>query len=283
MNEEALLPIYNSTYFPVLSSGNEEPTKTLLGCEGLTFFALGNRSLAFSLMTSRGREWHLYGDVRWPSPSAWIEFPFKYSNNAPDQCGILVMIQAIPETATDPLKYAAENNPLMVLSPQDRGDDAVQQRLQLLNSLAVSAGNQQHAEDNRPAYVQSYCIFTRSRSDEPICIARYTDMLTTAGIPLPMYRMASTLPSDISKCQIALHTLFSINEARREGADVVAINQYKEFSPFYLAPDEIPPKWTQFNPSRVLRIRPRLRAIPTPTQIKDGMLEFSDYQRIMDL
>lgn len=113
-------------------------------------------------------------------------------------------------------------------------------------------------------------------------VATYTDVLNTAGIPIPRFRMGEFQPADLSLCQFSLHALFRLNAARISGIPFISYEQLPEFVPAQLNGDVLPPKWARFHPSRTLRTRPAVRALPSPT-LTDGVIEMSDYEAILNV
>lgn len=74
MTEPVFAPIVDRTHFPLLTSGDELPCAHLVGCMDLVFFAPAELAATYPLVAQEGRQWHLYGDTRWPARAAWIEF-----------------------------------------------------------------------------------------------------------------------------------------------------------------------------------------------------------------
>lgn len=275
-------PIGDRKHFPLLASGCDEPCAILMGCDRLVFLAPDDIALSSSLERALGRDWHMYGDTRWPSPSAWIEVPLNYES-APTNCGILVMRVDMPAGEVDPLAWCAHNNPLTQVLPHERSEDVLGTRLQMLRSQATSADNVAGPDDSRIASMQSYCIFHQGGNGQPRFAATYTDVLNVGGIPIPLYRMASVHSQDVSLCRLLLHSLFFVNEARLAGANLIAIPQFQYFGAIFLPSGQNNPKWAQFHPSRAMRTRPFLRATPKPTEMKDGILTLADFERVADI
>lgn len=281
-NEHVFQPLTDSKRFPLLASGYNEPCATLMACDTLVFFAPENHTLPSTLERKPGRDWHMYGDVRWSSPSAWVELRLHFGNFTTD-CGILVMRADIPLGESDPLLWCAQNNPLGQILPSEQTDEVVKTRLQMLMTLAANPENIEGPEDERISSVQSYCIFHCRNAGEPQFTATYTDMLNVNGVPLPLYRMASVHSDDVPICRLALHLLFCMNEERLGKADFIEIPQLKEFRPKELQPGQTHPKWAQFHPSRVMRTRPLLRATNPPTELKQGIISKEDFECIADI
>jgi hypothetical protein len=250
-----------------------------MGCEALTFFAPEDSAAATSVILKDGVEWHLYGDTRWPSLSSWVEIntgPAGFSGFS----GVLVMTYEIPADESDPFAWIAHRGPLQHLFPEERSEAAIKQRLEALRQQATSTEKVLGLADLNPRFVQSYCIYRGPGDVRPI--ARYTDLLNSDGIPISRYRMANVQPSDIENCRFTLHALFRLNEARLAGMKFLAMPQLDICEPVYLLPDEKNSPWAQFHPSRVLRTRPAVRAISTPSNLVDGVMHMETAQQIME-
>lgn len=272
-------PISDRVHFPLLTAGFELPCAHLIGCESLTFFAPEDSAAVAAEMLKSGVEWHLYGDTRWPSLSSWVEIDTSPAG-FPGHSGILVMTYEIPQNESDSLAWVAHNGPLHYLFPEERGDAVIRQRLEMLRQQAASTEKVPGPDDSNPRFVQSYCIYRRSSGVK--CIACYTDLLNSGGIPIPRFRMANVEPYDIEVCRFSLHALFRLNEARLAGMKFEATPQLDTCEPLYLLPDEKNPPWARFHPSRVLRTRPSVRAIPTPGNLIDGVMHMETAQQIME-
>jgi len=276
MDEHPFRPIFDKVHFPLLSSGTELPCADLMGCDGLVFFAPADLSGARSVIGRDGVEWHLYGDTRWAAPAVYAEFSGYFG-----PCGILVLNAQIPKDEREPFDWLAENVPLQRLFPAERSDAAVQQRLELLRSQAASQEKVPGPADSSPQFVQSYCIY-RDQNGAKL-VASYTDILNAAGIPIPKYRMANVQVQNIDFCRFGLHAMFCLNQARLAGMMFIAIPQLQNFESACLLPDQKSPNWAQFHPSRILRTRPALRALPTPKNMKDGIMHIADFQKVMEV
>lgn len=249
-----------------------------MGCQQLTFFAPDDIAMVPPMILKSGVDWHLYGDTRWPSLSSWVEFntsPGGFSGHS----GVLVMTYEIPEDESDPLAWTAQNGPLQFLFPDERCDAVIKQRIEALMQQ-TNAKDIPEPADSNPCYVQSYCIYRRSGNVR--LVARYTDLLNSEGIPIPRFRMANIHPSDIEVCRFTLHALFRLNEARLAGMKFLATPQLEICKPLSLAPHEKNPPWARFHPSRVLRTRPVVSAIPIPTNLIDGIMHMETAQQIFE-
>jgi hypothetical protein len=276
MNESPFRPISDKALFPLLSAGGELPCVHLMGCEGLVFFAPAEASTARSVVGKEGVEWHLYGDTKWPAPAVWVEFVGRFG-----PCGILVLSAAIPAGEPESFDWAARNAPLQHIFPAERGAAAIQQRLDMLRAQSASREVVPGPEEASPRFIQSYCIYRDQNGGD--LIASYTDILNAAGIPIQKYRMANVQPYNIDFCRFALHGLFCLNQARLAGMKFIAIPQLQTFAPAHLSPEQKNPRWAQFHPSRILKTRPALRAVPTPENMIDGIMQMSDFQRILEV
>lgn len=63
---------------------------------------------------------------------------------------------------------------------------------------------------------------------------------------------------------------------------MMQVKQIPEFAPALLPEGEPGPKWAKFHPSRILRTRPAIRSIPTPSDNKEGFLSYDAFTRIME-
>jgi hypothetical protein len=264
--------------FPLLAGGTEFPCRDLMGCQGLTFFSPEKPAEVTPIILKQGTEWHLYGDTRWPSLSSWVEF--NMSPMFPGWAGVLVVAFEIPEDEADPFSWAAHEGPLSYLFPEERGVAATTERLEKLRQQSTSAEKIPEPSDVRPRYVQNYCIYRGPGKVEPI--ARYTDLLNAGGIPITRYRIASIHPRNIDVCRFALHSLYRLNAARLDGMDFLEEPQLDVCEPCYLLPDQKSPPWARFHPSRVLRTRPAIRALPNPTNMHEGIMQMETMQHLME-
>lgn len=274
-------PISDAAHFPLIASGSEQLCGMLMACDNLHFLAPLDVGQLSSARLSVGRDWHLYGDTRWPAPAAWVEGRLSHEGDA--DFGVLVMRNAIPAGEKDPVGWCARNNPLAQVLPNERSEETIRTRSDMLRAQASSTEAVAGPEDGVPASVQSYCIFHGQPDGPPRFVATYTDLVNGEGVPIPLFRTASTLTRDIDLCRLTLHTLFCLNEVRLGGAAFVSIPQFQSFGPALLAPGEGGPRWAKFHPSRTLRTRPLLRALPVPTEMKDGILRMADYERAADV
>jgi hypothetical protein len=274
---EQFPPISDKLRFPLLTSGTELPCTHLMACERLAFFSPKNPSEAGSAILNKGVEWHLYGDTLWSSLSTWIEINTS-PGGYPGYSGVLVITYEIPEDEADLLAWVARNGPLHYLFPEERGESVVLQRIELLRRAEKE--NVPGPDNSRPSFVQAYCIY-RGSPDVRL-VARYTDLLNEEGIPIPRYRMADVQPYDIELCRFTLHALFRLNQARLAGMEFIEIPQLDVCEPVYLSSDVKTPSWSRFHPSRVLRTRPAIRAIPTPTNLVEEMMHLETLQQITE-
>jgi len=278
--EPPFQPIADSAYFPLLTRNDDLPCRNLLACQNIRFMAAENLSAVRSLIGQPGTEWQLYGDTRWPAPAVWIEFctsPGGYLGS----CGVLVMHAHIPNDTKDPLNWVAHNNPLQQIFPPERLEEKAMQRLEALSSRADSPGATDPA-DVTPKFIQSYCIY---QEQEPAVrlVAAYVDLLNANGIPIPKFRIGNFDYEDVEYCHLALHSLFCLNRARLGGMQFLSIAQFQVCEPAWLLPNQKNPQWAQFHPSRVLRTRPALRALPSPKKMIDGIMMVDDMKKLMDV
>jgi hypothetical protein len=271
MDEQPFRPIADKVHFPVLSVCNELPCSELMGCEGLVFFAPTDLSRARSVVSKEEVEWHLYGDTRWPAPAVYVEFSGYFG-----PYGVLVLNTEIPANEREPLDWAAGNVPLQQLFPAERSETAIRQRAEMLRSQAAANDTLPGPADSVPRFIQSYCIYRDQNGVQ--LVACYTDILNAAGIPIPKYRMANVQPQNIDFCRFGLHGLFCLNQARLAGMAFMAIPQLQTFKPAYLLPEQKSPKRAQFHPSRILRTRPAVRALPTPADMMAGIMQMADFR-----
>ena len=247
-----------------------------MACSRLVFYATADIFRACTEIRKEGTEWHLYGDTRWPAPNIYIEF-----NGFFGQCGLLVMRVEIADVISNPFDWVAENVPLQEIFPSERSTKAVSQRQEMLNYQAESTEIVPGPEDTKPRSVQSYCFY-RAHGDVKL-VARYTDLLNAEGIPIQKYRMASVQSEDIDFCRSCIHALFSLNKARIAGLPFISIPQLESCEPVSLPPDNKAPRWVHYHPSRVLRTRPAVHALPTPDTMVEGKMRMNDFQRVMEV
>jgi hypothetical protein len=74
MIEPTFRPIADKGHFPILAAGGDLPCAHLVGCIDLVFYAPDDLVSTYPVIAQEGVQWHLYGDTRWPSPAAWVEF-----------------------------------------------------------------------------------------------------------------------------------------------------------------------------------------------------------------
>src|SRR6266568_356712 len=281
MSENPFRPICDKAHFPILSACSEQLIVALMGCDELTFIAPEDIAASYSVMRKEGVEWHLYGDTRWPSRSAWVEFPL--SGRFSGQCGVLVLNVEIPADAGDVFEWATRNSPLSQVSPEASAEGAIRQRLELLRTQAASDEAVTGPEDSSPRFVQTYCIYRLQNQPEAERVATYTDLLNADGIPIRRYRTATVQSDDIVPCRFALHCLFRLNEARLSEMGFLVVRQLSVFGPVHLSSDQKGPRWAHFHPSRILRTRPRVRSLPLPTQMVSGVISGTDFQNVMQV
>jgi len=243
-----------------------------MGCDCLSFLAPANPAAARSATSQEGVQWHLYGDARWRESAVWVEFVGYFG-----PVGILTLLAEIPVNESDPFEWAASNLPIQHLFPSERSEMAIQQRAEMLRRESASSERVPGPIDPTPRFVQSYCVY-RDPADVRL-VAWYSDLLNAAGIPIPKYRTANVPPEEVNFCRFGLHGLFCLNRASREGLTFIANSQFTTYEPAYLSPNQVPPYWVSFHPSRVLRTRPALRALPTPT-LRDGTMCLADFENV---
>ena len=283
MNEHVFrpfCPFSDREHFPLVSACGEQPCAMLMACDALVFMAAEDVMAARMAGGKAGTEWHLYGDTRWPSRSTWIEFPLSFGSVS-SACGVLVVCDDIPAGEDDALAWAAANNPLQQMLPHEHSDHAKHTRLEMLRSQAASRETVPGPDDSLPRHVQSYCVFNSASSDTRF-VATYSDLLNDSGVPIQKYRTASLRSEDVTLCRFALHSLFCLNQARLAGMPFLSIQQLQDFAPSLLRDGQDNPKWARFHPSRTLRIRPALRALPSPTTMADGIMQLADFERVTE-
>jgi hypothetical protein len=279
VSEPLFRPIVDKAHFPVLTAGRELPCSQLVGCRDLMFYAPENRVAMVPIISKEGTDWHLYGDTCWPSPNAWVEFdtaPIGFHGGS----GVLVLNDEIPEEEPDPIGWLAANCPLMQIFPEERSKMAINQRLQMFRQQAASLEVEPGPDDFTPAHAQSYVIYRNEGGVR--LVASYSDVLNAEGVPIPKYRVANVNTHDVSFCRFSLHALFSLNRARLEGTKFLQILQLEEFAPVYLEKDKKNPKWACFHPSRMLKTRSAVRALPSPTNMIDGIMFQADFERLLE-
>ncbi|HOC54738.1 MAG TPA: hypothetical protein PKI20_03855 [Verrucomicrobiota bacterium] len=279
MIEPVFAPIADKAHFPLLTSGDELPCGHLVGCMDLVFFAPADLVATYPFIAQEGRQWHQYGDARWPARAAWVEFDTS-KIGYPGGGGVLVLTVEIPEDEIVPTDWVAQNAPLMEIFPQERSEQAISQRMDMLSQQADSLEEVPGPEDEEPRYAQSYCIYRKEGHVR--FVASYTDLLNADGIPLPRYRMANVHPKDIDFCRFSLHSLFQLNAARQDGMGFIAVPQLEEVVPVNLAKEQKHPRWAAFHPSRALKTRPSLRALPNPKKLVEGIICKDDFERVVE-
>ena len=275
-------PLLDKKRFPILCSLSDHSNHALMVCDDLMFFATEDATVANFATRMTGVEWHLYGDTRWPSPACWVEFPLTHHAFL-DSGGILVLRTKIPANERDPFQWIAANHPLAHILPAMRSDSMVQKVTEMLRSRAESIEVVAGPADQRPTYVHGYCIYQKGAGENDArFVACYTDILNAAGVAIPTFRMGEFRPEDVALCQFSLHALFRLNAARISGTRFVMNSQTQTFSSVRLSGDTVPPKWSNFHPSRTLRTRLALRALPSPS-LTNGLMNISDYEAILEV
>jgi hypothetical protein len=280
MSKPLFIPTTDTVHFPLLTAGQEESYMPLMAADHLEFFAPRKLESCFSLFRKEGVNWHLYGDTRWPAEAAWVEFPLK-THGFMNNCGVLVVRTAIPEDELRPFAWSARNGPLTHLFREERGEELIQNKIRTLENLAASTIVEPGPDDSALRYVQSYCLFADQHGLTTL-INIYTDFLNADGVPIPKFRAASW-DQRIHFCRFTLHSLFTLNKARLGGLDMLNAKQLSEFGPATLGKGETGPRWAKFHPSRILRTRPAIRSLATPSDTKSGFLSFESFQRIMSI
>jgi len=274
---EQFLPISDALNFPVLTAGFDLPCGDLMGCESLAFYSFGKSATAITLQ--EGRDWHLYGDTRWPSLSSWVEIettPADFYGHS----GVLVVTHEIPEDESDPLAWAVHSGPLQHLFPAYRAEADIRSRLDALRRQAAAIDLAPGPIDARPRFVQSYCIY-RGISEIKL-IASYTDLLNCDGVVIPRFRMASVNSRDIEVCRFTLHALFCLNESRLGGMEYKAVHQLETFEALSLQPGAKNPGWASYHPLRILRTRPAVRSLPSNVDLVHGIIDKKTAERITE-
>lgn len=268
--------------FPLLCSFSEVGNHALMTCDDLCFFAPEDASAANFATRKPGVDWHLYGDTRWPSSGDWVEFPLTHHSFL-DHGGVLVVRAELPRMAAQPFEWIAANHPLGSILPAMRSVSMVETIAEMLQSQADSDEVIAGPDDSCPAYVQSYCIYQQPAGEDDVrFVAAYTDLLNSSGIVIPRYRTGEFQSEDLSLCQFSLHALFRLNSGRIKGMRFVTHSQLLEFVPAAVSSDAVPPKWASFHPSRTLRIRPAVRALPSPS-LTNHLMGMSDYEAILNV
>ena len=272
-------PISSGKHFPILRACLDHPYHHIMGCDGVGFFAMSSPGMANSFARKPGQDWHLYGDVRWPAQSAWVEFPLG-GMGMEGSAGVLVMLAEIPGDEMEPFEWAANNHPLLRIIPTMRAEEEIERMADMLLDQELDPEEIPGPEDEDPRYVQGYCLYISGFEDEGLgFLGSYTDILNEDGIPIPRYRMGNFKGDSPSLCQFILHALFRLNEGRLAGAEFLEYWQNQTFAPVLLDPEALPPRWVKFHPSRTLRTRPAVRALAPPL-LSRGMMAFEDLERV---
>jgi hypothetical protein len=268
--------------FPLLCSFADASNHALMTCDDLCFFAPEDASAANLATRKPELYWNLYGDTRWPSSAAWVEFPLTHHAFL-DRGAVLVVRAKIPRNISHLFDWIAANHPLGHILPAMRSAPMIKTISEMLESQAHSNETIAGPNDQQPAYVQSYCIYEQTAGEDEVrFFAAYTDVLNAAGVVIPRYRTGEFREEDLSLCQFSLHTLFRLNAARLAGTRFATDSQLPEFTPAQLSGDAVPPKWASFHPSRTLRTRPAVRALPSPN-LTNGLMAVSDYEAILNV
>ena len=268
--------------FPLLCSFSDACNHALMMCDGLEFFAPENSSAANFATRLPGVDWHLYGDTRWPASAAWVEFALTHHSFL-DRGGVLVLRADIPPDVEQPFHWIAVNHPLGQILPAIRSASMTEKISEMLRAQSESDEAIAGPDDQRPRYVQSYCLYEQAAGDDDVrFVATYTDILNSAGTVVPRYRTAEVQGEDLSLCRFSLHALFRLNAARLEGIPFISHSQLRHFAPAQLGGNAVPPKWANFHPSRTLRTRPAVRALSSPV-LRNGLMEMSDYDAVLSV
>lgn len=275
-------PLSDKKRFPLLCSLSDQLDHALMVCDDLMFYAPEETATVNLSTRMPGAEWHLYGDTRWPSPAAWVEFPLTHHSFL-DHGGVLVIRAKLPRKVAQPFEWIAANHPLGRILPAMRSVPMVETIAEMLQSQVDSDEVIGGPDDSRPVYVQSYCIYEQSAGEDDVrFVASYTDLLNRAGIVIPRYRTGEFQSEDLSLCQFSLHALFRLNGGRISGMRFTGHSQLPEFGPARLSGDAIPSKWASFHPSRTLRTRPAVRALPSP-RLTNDLMDMPDYEAILNI
>lgn len=272
-------PLHDRVRFPLLTTGAEEFYTPVVGCGDVTFYAPASPEGIPSLLLQPGLLWHRYGDARWPSDSAWVEFDTTPGGFAGPSAA-LVLRYEIPPSEADRLAWAAQNNPLREIFPEERAESVAFRRLEALRKQALEPATPDNPAGMEISAVQSYCLFRTS--PQPRLVATYTDLLEKDGSVIPRYRMANVNHPDIELCRFMLHALFRLNEARKTGLEFVTYRQLEEVTPVRLSAGVGAAPWARFHPSRVFRTRPAVRTIPSPRNMMEGIMALDAVQAVME-
>jgi hypothetical protein len=268
--------------FPLLCSLSDQLNHALMVCDKLLFVAPQESPAANLATRLPGVEWHLYGDTRWPCDSSWIEFPLTHYAFL-DRGGVLVLRAEIPRQIERPFAWIAANHPLGQILPAIRSPSMTDTISKMLHAESESEEVIAGPDDQHPVYVQSYCVFEQTSGNEDVrFVASYTDLLNSAGIVIPRYRTAEVQEQDVELCRFSLHALFRLNAERSKGMRFVTHAQLPHFGPARLSGDVVPSRWVAFHPSRTLRTRPAVRALPSP-DLTNGLMNMPDYEAILSV
>lgn len=281
----AFPPYVDSKRFPVLcdtiAASSPNLDIALMSCDSLVAYAPEDVGRADMIGRRPGREWHEYGDVRWPSEACWIEFQV---TNLPQfqLAGALLIRQQIPLSFPDSLDWAGYNHPKALFDENLRTEEGIERFTSALHQAANSTDIIPGPADEEPCHIQTYLLFGKSlRSHEHKEIASYTDLLNREGVPIARYRTAQVRTQNIPWCRCALSALFHLNRERLKGHPFVAHRQNHEFTYKALDKDQVPAKWTNFHPCRVLRNRPSIRSI-AHTELVEGLIDKETFEAITD-
>ncbi len=276
-------PYVDRLRFPILASQAESeiPRQSLMACDGLLALAPENVGKADLIGRSPGREWHEYGDARWPGAFSWVEFAV--TNQTSFQvAAALIVRHKVPDLETDPLGWIARNHPMAQVFPGFAAGKLIERFGSMLAQQARSDEEIPEPDDAGPAHVQSYCLYGKClSSSNPQQVAIYTDVLNKEGIPIARFRTAEFTVHNIPWCRFALNALFHLNGVRLGGLPFVEHRQFAEFTPAILLGDRTPEKWTAFHPCRTLRLRPAVRSLPAPL-LTDGLIDSDAFQLILE-
>ena len=274
-------PLTDKNRFPLLAATSDMPCSFLMSCDTLLFSAPDNPGAAPSIARQSSAEWHQYGDVRWPGPAQWVEFPLSDSIGR-FNCGVLIIREHVPSNETSPFRWIARNHPLRLIHSGMAAPDAAKKLHDLFELQRKSTEQVAGPVVLTPAFAQSYCLFAKHTDSDCELLATYTDVLNPDGIPIPQFRIADVAHTRVALCRLILHALFKLNEARVHGMNYVTHAQCAAFEPVFLDGNQAPPKWAGFHPCRTLRSRPTLRDLDPP-HLVDGTMSLDDHQQITEL
>lgn len=285
-------PFSDRQRFPLLANASEIPPE-LTAVDAAAFYAPEEAELARSLPRIKAgeKDWHLYGDARWPEEEVWVEFPAHRGSEA--QGMLVVRAKIAPEAFTGPdsenelAHWLAENSPLTRLVPALRAPAMLEQTWSLYMDRLDEGNDPKGPADQRPCFVQAYIIYRGlvqlDHQLKPEVFALYADLLNAVGEVIAAFRMAANTPERmVPLAQFALHAVLRLNQARFGGTPFQCFRQLAEFVPVPLAADGVPPRWVKFHPVRTLRTHPTLRAMPLPKP-KDGVMWAKDFEAVCDV